>query len=802
MAKAHTCKISDFVARPTEYIQYYDQAPRYDFPCLYLKMVDLQAACIPQLSRAMTHASALWDELGPWPAERVLELSIHDAVTKLKYSRFQRSCNTDENLEEMETIVHKLDQYITNSSRLGENAEAPSINNLSPKVLALLNVLEKFRSTRNKFCGIVFCKQRWTACVLAMVVKYWRKLDWVKPGVIVGHGSSGSSTLNMSIQGQDDILTKFRNGQINLLFATQVAEEGIDIQSCILVVRFDMFANLAAYIQSRGRARHKSSVFVALSKKSNPEEASLLACMQLEEANMRKILYDGKDKTDADLQLNGSPMNQDEIFTVQTTGSCISVHSALSLLHNYCNSLPNDGYAISKPEFSESEVTSSDNTSEGFVSKKYISKLIMPLNTPAECRTVIGRPSNTKKKARQWTAFEAVQRLFFVGELDDRLRPNRPDRLSIIQNTTKKPKTIEVHECIYRNPILFGNTWDNRVEAIFHVISMEEVGKGKRDFNVGLLTPSNLPMPAFNFNYLMEGKQVKAFIRPIKGKIEITAEKLCLIREFHYNIFSSILRSNFNIDDKYTLLVAPITFGKGEMEAEEMLDMDLLYSLDKEQKTNVNELCKSTEFLNRDFSELVLYDHIHYKRKYFINGLFDRYTPYSEDVPIKALGKHKSPADYYKFRLNYKGDIVKDQPIFSVVPVTLPYLTVPAVYHDRPDTFVIPQFCVIHPVPASIMRYEAPRIPLLLYHLHHNMLAFEIQKGWLPKSIQSESKSNFRKELPVKLETLRPALTGPCVEISYDYEGLETLGDSFLKMHLALHYFVLHPNRHEGKLSS
>jgi endoribonuclease Dicer len=800
MAKAHTCKVSDFVARPTEYIKYYDQAPKYDYPRLYLKMLDLQAGCFPQLSRAMTHASTLCAELGPWPAERLLELSIHDAVTKLKYSRFQRQYRDNQSLEEIENIVHELDQYILNSTKLGDDVQPPSVTDISPKVFELLNILETFRSTQNRFCGIVFCRQRWTACVLAMVVKYWGKLDWIRPGVIVGHGSSDSSTMNMSIQGQDDILTKFRNGQINLLFATQVAEEGIDIQSCILVIRFDMFVNLAAYIQSRGRARHKNSIFVALSKKNNPEEASLLACMQLEEANMRKILYDGKNKTDKDLELNGSPIKQDEIFKVETTGSIISVYSALSLLHNYCNTLPNDGYAVSKPEFTESEVTLADeNVSEGFQAKKYISKLIMPLNTPAECRTVIGRPSNTKKKARQWTAFEAVQRLFFAGELDDRLRPNRPDRLSIIQNTMKKPKTIEVHECTYRNPILFGNAWDNSVGAILHVISLEDATNIKRDLKVGLLTSSDVPMPAINFDFLMEGREVKTFVRSIKGKIRMTAEKLRLIREFHYNIFSSILRSNFKIDDRFTLLVAPITLENAESDAEDMLDMNLLYSLDREPKNPVNEICKSVDFLNRDFSELVLYDHIHYKRKYFVHRLFDQHTPFSEDIPIKALGKHKSPADYYKFRLKFSGDIIKEQPIFSVVPVTLPYLTVPAVYHDRPDTFVIPQFCVIHPVPASIMRYEAPMLPLILYHLHHNMLALEIQKGWIPKSIQSEPKSNFKKELPVKLNTLRSALTGPCVDLSYDYERLETLGDSFLKMHLALHYFVLHPNRHEGK---
>jgi endoribonuclease Dicer len=36
-----------------------------------------------------------------------------------------------------------------------------------------------------------------------------------------------------------DVLQCFRTGEYNLLFATSVAEEGLDIQPCRVVIRFD-----------------------------------------------------------------------------------------------------------------------------------------------------------------------------------------------------------------------------------------------------------------------------------------------------------------------------------------------------------------------------------------------------------------------------------------------------------------------------------------------------------------------------------------------------------------------------------
>jgi endoribonuclease Dicer len=77
----------------------------------------------------------------------------------------------------------------------------------------------------------------------------------------------------------------------------------------------------------------------------------------------------------------------------------------------------------------------------------------------------------------------------------------------------------------------------------------------------------------------------------------------------------------------------------------------------------------------------------------------------------------------------------------------------------------------------------------------------EVQKGWPTDFFCHVEPRTHRAALPVSLATLRPALTAACSELTFDYERLEYLGDSFLKMFLTLHFFVLNPRRNEGFLT-
>ena len=59
-----------------------------------------------------------------------------------------------------------------------------------------------------------------------------------------------SQILNMK---QKDIMNEFRIGHCNLLVATSVLEEGVDIPECNLIVRFDKIRTYCDYVQTRGK---------------------------------------------------------------------------------------------------------------------------------------------------------------------------------------------------------------------------------------------------------------------------------------------------------------------------------------------------------------------------------------------------------------------------------------------------------------------------------------------------------------------------------------------------------------------
>lgn len=65
-----------------------------------------------------------------------------------------------------------------------------------------------------------------------------------------------------------EILQSFDNKEINVLCASNVLEEGVDITTCSLVIKFDHPEEYRSYIQSKGRARHPSSLFYMMVEQS------------------------------------------------------------------------------------------------------------------------------------------------------------------------------------------------------------------------------------------------------------------------------------------------------------------------------------------------------------------------------------------------------------------------------------------------------------------------------------------------------------------------------------------------------
>ena len=78
----------------------------------------------------------------------------------------------------------------------------------------------------------------------------------VKSVILTGQGKEEQKA--MSDTEQKENIDSFRNGQANLLIATDIAQEGLDIPECAYVIRYEFVSNEIGTVQSRGRARTES----------------------------------------------------------------------------------------------------------------------------------------------------------------------------------------------------------------------------------------------------------------------------------------------------------------------------------------------------------------------------------------------------------------------------------------------------------------------------------------------------------------------------------------------------------------
>ncbi|MHA1769587.1 MAG: DEAD/DEAH box helicase [Candidatus Thorarchaeota archaeon] len=126
--------------------------------------------------------------------------------------------------------------------------------NRHPKADVILELVSEQLSVDLDSRILVFTRYRDTA---VEVVEALRELDDARVERFVGQSTRGRDK-GLSQKKQVEILDGFRNNEYNVLVATQVGEEGLDIPECNLVVFYDCVPSVVPYIQRRGRTGRRS----------------------------------------------------------------------------------------------------------------------------------------------------------------------------------------------------------------------------------------------------------------------------------------------------------------------------------------------------------------------------------------------------------------------------------------------------------------------------------------------------------------------------------------------------------------
>jgi dsRNA-specific ribonuclease len=373
---------------------------------------------------------------------------------------------------------------------------------------------ETENSVETEWAAIVFCKMRLTVLALnsftdSFIAKIAHSQLVKEVNSLTTNSKNGSAPdkkcsllirCNHVIGGyhmnlQCRRLLDFKAGVFNVLFATDIAEEGLDVRSCQRVINFDLPATVKSYVQRRGRARAQNSIMLNLipEDKTGDEiyedllkllrqeeemngydgSGSMLVTRNEENASVGDIMrcmsvVEEELTNDSDMVLDLSELpvlpgvTEDDLsyrYVVKETGAVVDINNATQLLIHYCRHIPHDKYyqpdpiywISTLPAFSFTSSLSSpsdvvvDQQPKPQNTSLYQCSILLPQSTFPQIRCLVGPIVSSKSLAKSLLSLECIKKLHLYGELDDYLQSTN-SRASIQRKTQNLLKLQSAQE--------------------------------------------------------------------------------------------------------------------------------------------------------------------------------------------------------------------------------------------------------------------------------------------------------------------------------------------------------------------
>ena len=399
-------------------------------------------------------ATDIRDDLGAWAADWFVWKVIE---------RAKRAANPFDNM--MVTWKRSEKAYLLEAL---EKVEASPVSyyadditdDSSDKVRTLIDCLLMEKATAESlneiYSTIVFVQRRDAVLALAELLMHHPSTKNVfRVGTLLGSSDSAHRhammdiTRNLVLKSHDETLEDFKIGELNLLVSTSVAEEGIDIQACGSVIRWDPPPNMASYAQSRGRARRSRSTFTLMFEEGGKQQGQVTKWQELERQMV--ALYNDP-RRDLALGVDETVPEDDEedenvAFRIKSTQyvlflsynlsliltrATLTLHSAVSHLNHFCAVIPNSAHVDNRPlydrdppEFPEGW-HSLNRYARGLqpYAGPFGSKVTLPRTLPLPNRQfAVDMEYRSVTSAHRHSAFKAYVALYHAGLLNDNLLP-------------------------------------------------------------------------------------------------------------------------------------------------------------------------------------------------------------------------------------------------------------------------------------------------------------------------------------------------------------------------------------------
>ncbi|PVH31546.1 hypothetical protein PAHAL_9G175900 [Panicum hallii] len=655
---------------------------------------------------------------------------------------------------------------------------------LTSKVHFLIKSLLEYRHMQDLRC-IVFVERVITSIILESLLSTIHQMS----GWIVRYmAGSQQQCRNKHIE----IIDSFRRGKVHLIIATQILEEGLDVPSCNLIIRFDPSATVRSFIQSRGRARKQNSDYVLLVRRGDANAHS----------KTLEFLASGQIMREESLRLASTPCQplpntlcKEECYVVQSTGAVVTLNSSVPLIYFFCSKLPSDEYFKPLPRFNIDKALGTCT-------------LHLPNSSPVHTVYAQGEVSVLK----QVVCLKACRELHAIGALTDALLPELTvleDEPDIVVEKYKEEQPDYFPEQLVDNWLHFS-----RLGLYYcYKISLEGYSK-TTPAEIVLAVKSDMGSDFISNSFKLWGVQdyVTVTMRYV-GIIHLNQEQVIVARRFQTTILSLIISNDhLEVGDSIknllemplspgvVYLLLPVVAGKIDWCSIKFSASPMLEATNKDIRRCHS--CKDTDFVQTKDGPLcrcTLKNSIvctpHNGTLYAVSGFLD--------LNVNSL-LHRSDGSVVSYKTHFKTrhglDLTcEDQPLLAASKILkVRNFLQKGNCQEKKETSnrnaveLPPELCIVVMSPLSAHTlYSFSFIPSIMYRIQCMLLSVKLKRQLGPIMQQFDIPS---------LKILEALTTKKCQE-EFSQESLETLGDSFLKYIATQHLFSKYKHQHEGMLT-
>ncbi|KAI5791751.1 hypothetical protein DFH27DRAFT_199315 [Peziza echinospora] len=637
---------------------------------------------------------------------------------------------------------------------------------MTPKVEKLISILveeygPEFAASNSTFAGLIFVEQRVAVSVVAEILsRHPKTKDIFRCGSLLGSSAFQKSKDLVDLvdqKGTKTTLADFKSGQKNLLIATSVAEEGLDVQACNLVVSTYLPNTKKSYVQMRGRARRVNSTYVLMYENAEIGELALNKLSEWE-----KTMIQAYEDQTRELIL---PEEEDDEqlydkYKIERTGALLTFESVIPHLHHFCAVIPRSTSAGIMPEFS------SYRLDDGF--GLWRAEVTLPSCIPPELRKHQASHNwNKQKTAEQDAAFNAYIALHKAGLVDDNFMP-LPTHDPELEMDEIEKKSASKTVPLQLDP--WDTTWNETSNGEYEVyISEVRIIWDEADFaDIHMLLPFPCPKIATFYLWWTNTQPVQILVQEAPTPTFISSDQFSKAQDTTYTLFTSVFGNRMETDKKdFPYLFTP------------------LEDISKERVPAVEAFHNWATMGAGDIG--IVRDVSQNKRPFLFKA-------WNHEATITPEEMEKRWSKY---------ELIPDMPLLEVTPIpkrrNFSHKGTNGLdiemeeeererIHDALTFFLLPEACTFDKLPWRLSKV-ALLIPCILRRVEMYAIAQELQRTILePADLRD-------------IEGIVTAITATSSREFTNYQKYEILGDSVLKFLAGIQLLADYPLWHEGYLS-